>query len=476
MAMPPCLIPDDKVPIILAVVIPIVVLAAFAGVFAGWMWRRNKDKKMANKGIAKGGRLYATTCEKTGEFKVFSVSAGNLFLKGKACNPKSSIVGLLVFSRLSKAAVQVDNREPEQISMRQMTSEVSSGHYMPLSKASQSSGSPQVIPSIDASSLSQYEPLNPSSISHEILRQNVIIEKIIGKGTFGQVARGKVKGLRERQHVTQVAVKMLKADAPDSDRKDLLSELEVMKTLKPHPHVIKLLGCVTQSEPLLVLIEYVPYGDLLGYLRKSRGLNDTYFKDPDIKPQTSLTSQQLMKFSWQVADGMSYLSSRSIIHRDLAARNVLVGENETCKVTDFGMARDVQEQNIYERKTKGRLPVKWTAYESLLYGRYTTKSDVWSYGVLLYEIFTVGGSPYPRMDGRKIVSLLQDGYRMPKPQHVDDELYKIMKLCWLEDANVRPPFSELTMKLKKMENQHKGLINMKLYDNQLYANLEDLTV
>ena len=115
-----------------------------------------------------------------------------------------------MFSRLSKAAVQVDNREPEQTSMRQMTSEVSSGHYMPLFKAHQSSSSPEIIPSVDASSYSQYESLNPSTISYEILRQNVIIEKIIGKGAFGQVARGKVKGLRERQHDTQVAVKMLK--------------------------------------------------------------------------------------------------------------------------------------------------------------------------------------------------------------------------------------------------------------------------
>ena len=116
----------------------------------------------------------------------------------------------MVFSRLSKSVVTVDNREPEQIPMRQMTSEVSSGHYMPLVKAHQSSGSPEVIPSIDSSSLSQYEPLNQSSFSYEILRQNVIIEKMIGKGAFGQVARGKVKGLRERQHDTQVAVKMLK--------------------------------------------------------------------------------------------------------------------------------------------------------------------------------------------------------------------------------------------------------------------------
>jgi len=107
-----------------------------------------------------------------------------------------------------------------------------------------------------------------------------------------------------------------------------------------------------------VLIEYVPFGDLLGYLRKSRGLNDTYYKDPDIKPKTSLTSQQLMKFAWQIADGMSYLSSKRIIHRDLAARNVLVGEKETCKVTDFGMARDVQDDNIYERKSKARDRIK----------------------------------------------------------------------------------------------------------------------
>ncbi|XP_068733307.1 fibroblast growth factor receptor 3-like [Montipora capricornis] len=321
----------------------------------------------------------------------------------------------------------------------------------------------------------QYAPLNPSTRSWEIPRPHVTIEKIIGKGAFGQVAKATADGLRGMPQKTLVAVKMLKAGAPESDKKDLLSELEVMKTLKPHAHVIKLMGCVTQSEPLFVLIEYVPYGDLLGYLRKSRGLHDTYYKDPDIKPQTNLTSQQLMKFAWQIADGMKYLSSRSIIHRDLAARNVLVGERETCKVTDFGMARDVQQENIYERKTKGRLPVKWTAYEALTYGTYTTKSDVWSFGVLLYEIFTIGGSPYPRMDGRKIANLLQEGYRMPKPQHVDIELYKIMMSCWLEDPNARPTFVNLKDKLKKMENQHKRLINMDIYDNtQLYANVDDL--
>ncbi|XP_068686985.1 fibroblast growth factor receptor 3-like [Montipora foliosa] len=222
----------------------------------------------------------------------------------------------------------------------------------------------------------EYAPLDIRTRSWEVTREDVKVEKIIGKGAFGQVAKGTARNLPLHSGTKTVAVKMLKANAPGSDKRDLKSELDLMKTLKPHPHVIKLLGCVTETDPLLVLIEYVPYGDLLGYLRKSRGLNDTYYKDPDIKPQTSLTSQQLMKFAWQIADGMSYLSLRKIIHRDLAARNVLVGEKETCKVTDFGMARDVQQENIYERKTRGRLPVKWTAYESLLYGKCTTKSDV----------------------------------------------------------------------------------------------------
>ncbi|XP_015751961.1 PREDICTED: fibroblast growth factor receptor homolog 1-like [Acropora digitifera] len=320
----------------------------------------------------------------------------------------------------------------------------------------------------------EYAPLDLRTRSWEVAREDVIVEKIIGKGAFGQVAKGTAKNLSFRRGTGNVAIKMLKANSVESDKRDLKSELELMKTLKPHPHVIKLLGCVTESEPLLVLIEYVPYGDLLGYLRKSRGLDDTYYKDPDIKPKSNLTSQQLMKFAWQIADGMSYLSLRKVIHRDLAARNVLVGERETYKITDFGMARDVQNENIYERKTKGRLPVKWTAYEALLYGQYTTKSDVWSYGVVLYEIFTIGGSPYPRMGGSKVVSFLQEGHRMQKPEHVDNKLYQIMMNCWQSEPEIRPSFADLTQQLKQMENQHKRLLNMHIYDNAMYANLEDL--
>ncbi|XP_015775152.1 PREDICTED: hemicentin-2-like isoform X1 [Acropora digitifera] len=324
------------------------------------------------------------------------------------------------------------------------------------------------------SEITEYAPLNPATLSWEVSRENVTIEKVIGKGSFGQVAQGTACNLPLEKETITVAVKMLKENAQEVERRDLLSELEIMKKLKPHPHVIKLLGCVTITDPVLVIIEYVPYGDLLGYLRKSRGLNDNYFKDPDIKPQTSLSSLQLMLMTWQIADGMSYLSSRKIIHRDLAARNILVGEGEKCKVTDFGMARNVQEENVYERKTKGRIPVKWTAYEALTRGRYTTKSDVWSFGVVLYEIFTIGGQPYPRTNALKVMALLNKGYRMPKPNHVAEALYQVMLNCWQEQPDDRPSFEQLRNELKLMENQHKRLINMQDYDEKLYENMEDL--
>ncbi|XP_022793270.1 fibroblast growth factor receptor 2-like [Stylophora pistillata] len=365
--------------------------------------------------------------------------------------------------------IQLQDIEPSQPDSGKLTQPLA--EYVDLTEATRDNSR-----ALSAAPGADYAPLHPLTRSWEVPRDHVTIEKIIGKGAFGQVAKGTAVRLRGRHETTTVAIKMLKSNAAESDKRDLMKELETMKQLKPHPHVIKLLGCVTESEPLLVLIEYVPFGDLLGYLRKSRGLNDTYYKDPNIKPQTNLTSQQLMQFAWQIADGMGYLSSKSILHRNLAARNVLVGQKETCKVTDFGMARDVQQENIYERKTKGRLPVKWTAYEALLYGKYTTKSDVWSYGVVLYEIFTIGGSPYPRMDGRKLANLLQEGYRMPKPQHVDEKLYQIMVKCWKNDPDARPTFTELKNQLKDMETQHKRLINMSMYDKQLYANVEDLMV
>jgi len=149
-------------------------------------------------------------------------------------------------------------------------------------------------------------------------------------------------------HFSSLNKHCLADGATESEKRDLLSELKLLKKLKPHPHIIRLLGCITtdQDGPL-VIIEYVPYGDLLGYLRRSRGVSDCYYDDPEIKPTTNLTPGQMLKFAWQISDGMRYISSKKIVHRDLAARNVLVGENHRCKITDFGMARDVNMEKIY---------------------------------------------------------------------------------------------------------------------------------
>ncbi|XP_020614818.1 tyrosine-protein kinase receptor Tie-1-like [Orbicella faveolata] len=223
----------------------------------------------------------------------------------------------------------------------------------------------------------------------------------------------------------------------------------------------------------MVMFEYIPYGDLLGFLRKSRGLSDNYFKDPDVKPSSSLTSVQLLKFAREIADGMAFLAANKIIHRDLAARNVLVGEEETCKITDFGMARDVQQDDIYRKRTKGRLPVKWTAVESLLYGYCTTQSDVWSYGIVLYEIFTIGGRPYPNIKAHRIPYMIKDNYRMPKPVHLDEEIYALMCECWNNEPDRRPTFESISRTIKRLERCHKETIYMNVYDDQLYGNVED---
>lgn len=315
----------------------------------------------------------------------------------------------------------------------------------------------------------------PSEKDWEIPMGSLTILKVIGKGAFGQVAKGILQSEPGNDKDNRlVAIKMLRENATDENRQDLLAELNTMKKLDSHPNVIQLLGCVTRTGPIMGITEYAPFGDLLGYLRKSRGLQDTYYNDPDIKANSSLSPKQLVGFSWDIANGMEFLSSKKIVHRDLAARNVLVGDNEICKITDFGLARDVYKEDLYRRNASGRLPVKWTAFESLLYGVCTTMSDVWSYGIVMYEIFTIGGAPYPKVDTKAIASLLQEGYRMPKPSHVDDKLYDVMKACWRERPEERPSFTDLRNAMKEMRDEEKTYINLKDYENKLYQSIDEV--
>ncbi|XP_018789565.1 PREDICTED: tyrosine kinase receptor Cad96Ca-like isoform X2 [Bactrocera latifrons] len=219
--------------------------------------------------------------------------------------------------------------------------------------------------------------------------------------------------------VTTVAVKTLKENATESEKKDLMTEIEVMKSLEPHINVVRLLACCTDKDPLFVIIEFVNRGKLQTYLRNSRA--EMHYGNTHGKSKT-LTSGDLTSFMYQVANGMDYLTSRGIIHRDLAARNILITDEHTCKVADFGFARDVMTSKMYERKSEGKLPIRWMAIESLYDNIFSVKSDIWSFGILMWEIVTLGSTPYPGISAADVMRKVRDGYRLGKPEHCRREL------------------------------------------------------
>lgn len=293
----------------------------------------------------------------------------------------------------------------------------------------------------EMSAVSEYElPLDPD---WEFQREKLILGKPLGEGAFGQVVKAEAYGLGDKDGPQVVAVKMLKDGHTDSEMADLVSEMEVMKTIGKHINIINLLGCCTQDGPLLVIVEYAAHGNLRDYLRSHRqssGYEQAI--GADSKPRT-LTQKDLASFAYQVARGMEYLASKKCIHRDLAARNVLVVENKVLKIADFGLARDLHNIDYYKKKSDGRLPVKWMAPEALFDRVYTAQSDVWSYGILLWEIMTLGGTPYPSVPIEKLFQLLRSGYRMGKPPSCSLEVYTIMTNCWKQSPYQRPTFTEI---------------------------------
>uniref|UniRef100_A0A8D1LNR1 Vascular endothelial growth factor receptor 1 n=1 Tax=Sus scrofa TaxID=9823 RepID=A0A8D1LNR1_PIG len=288
--------------------------------------------------------------------------------------------------------------------------------------------------------------------------------------------------------------------ATASEYKALMTELKILTHIGHHLNVVNLLGaCTKQGGPLMVIVEYCKYGNLSNYLKSKRALffinkdaalhvepkkekmepdpepgkkqrldsvtsSESFAssgfqedkslsdaeeeEDPDDFYKQPITMEDLISYSFQVARGMEFLSSRKCIHRDLAARNILLSENNVVKICDFGLARDIYKNPDYVRKGDTRLPLKWMAPESIFDKIYSTKSDVWSYGVLLWEIFSLGGSPYPgvQMD-EDFCSRLKEGVRMRAPEYATPEIYQIMLDCWHKDPKERPRFVELVEKL-----------------------------
>ncbi|XP_075418919.1 vascular endothelial growth factor receptor 1 isoform X1 [Tenrec ecaudatus] len=334
----------------------------------------------------------------------------------------------------------------------------------------------------------------------EFARERLKLGKSLGRGAFGKVVQASAFGIKKSPTCRTVAVKMLKEGATASEYKALMTELKILTHIGHHLNVVNLLGaCTKQGGPLMVIVEYCKYGNLSDYLKSKR---DLFFlnkdaalhvepkkeqleadpdqdqkprldsitsseslassgfqeekslsdleeeEDPDDFYKEPITMEDLISYSFQVARGMEFLSSRKCIHRDLAARNILLSENHVVKICDFGLARDIYKNPDYVRKGDTRLPLKWMAPESIFDKIYSTQSDVWSYGVLLWEIFSLGGSPYPgvQMD-EDFCSRLKEGMRMRTPEYATPEIYQIMLDCWHKDPKARPRFAELVGKL-----------------------------
>ncbi|GFQ65868.1 fibroblast growth factor receptor 2 [Trichonephila clavata] len=306
--------------------------------------------------------------------------------------------------------------------------------------------------------LTEYElPLDPR---YEFPRQNLRLGNVLGQGAFAQVFKAEAFGLAhsvKQQSVEKrgpnspsvtVAVKMLKELHTDADMTMLVKELELMKVIseRKHKNVLNLLGCCTKGGPLYLLVELCEKGNLRDYLRAHRNNSFSGYEEPiGSKKGENLTFKSLIRYAYQVANGMRYLADLKCIHRDLAARNVLITDEDVIKIADFGLAREIFDESDYYKKkgNNGKLPVKWMAPEAISERLYSEKSDVWAYGILLYEIFTLGATPYPTIPYEKLYEQLKLGHRMVKPDNCPLEVYMLMRKCWHDKPSDRPTFDEI---------------------------------
>ncbi|CAL1681905.1 unnamed protein product [Lasius platythorax] len=323
----------------------------------------------------------------------------------------------------------------------------------------------------------------------ELNSQKLKLKGVLGSGAYGIVRLASLQD--EFGDITDVAVKMMKDDPTIEDIKSFHQEISMMRSAGQHPNIVSLIGyCTLYNKPLLV-VEYCSKGDLQTYLRTvwqnlvnavferrthlkfeplsfankdiHQGKSESFCKNTRtitnrlydiqqdvIKYTENVTSADLLNFARQVATGMEFLSSNRIVHRDLAARNVLVRPDRVVKISDFGLSRDIYQENVYRKKGNGKLPLKWMAIEALTHQIYTTYSDVWAFGILLWEIVTLGAMPYPGTPTNRILQLLKSGYRMERPPNCGRELYNIMHSCWNLRPQSRPTFTELKQNLDKL--------------------------
>ncbi|XP_068104948.1 tyrosine-protein kinase ABL1 isoform X2 [Hyperolius riggenbachi] len=269
--------------------------------------------------------------------------------------------------------------------------------------------------------------VSPNYDKWEIERTDITMKHKLGGGQYGEV----YEGVWKKYNLT-VAVKTLKEDTMEVE--EFLKEASVMKEVK-HPNLVQLLGVCTREPPFYIITEFMTYGNLLDYLRDCN--------------RQEVTAVVLLHMATQISSAMEYLEKKNFIHRDLAARNCLVGENHLVKVADFGLSR-LMTGDTYTAHAGAKFPIKWTAPESLAYNKFSIKSDVWAFGVLLWEIATYGMSPYPGIDLSQVYELLEKDYRMERPEGCPEKVYELMRACWQWNPLDRPSFAEIHQDFETM--------------------------
>ncbi|XP_053133978.1 insulin receptor-related protein isoform X2 [Hemicordylus capensis] len=296
-----------------------------------------------------------------------------------------------------------------------------------------------------------YASVNPEYLSAsnmyvsdewEVPREKITVLRELGQGSFGMVYEGIAKDIEQEGEETKVALKTVNELATTREQIEFLNEASVMKAFRCH-HVVRLLGVVSQGQPALVIMELMTRGDLKSYLRSLRPEAEN---NPGLPPPSL---KAMIQMAGEIADGMAYLNAKKFVHRDLAARNCMVSEDFTVKIGDFGMTRDIYETDYYRKGGKGLLPVRWMSPEALKDGIFNTHSDIWSFGVVLWEVATLAEQPYQGMSNEQVLHFVMDNGLLEKPENCPEKLHELMTGCWQQNPRLRPSFTQILESIKE---------------------------
>ncbi|KAM9294552.1 high affinity nerve growth factor receptor [Gastrophryne carolinensis] len=282
---------------------------------------------------------------------------------------------------------------------------------------------------------------------HHIKRRDILPKWELGEGAFGKVYLAECYNLIPDQEKALVAVKALK-EATESARQDFQREAELLTVLQ-HEHIVKFYGVCTDGEPLIMVFEFMKHGDLNRFLR-SHGPDAKMLDNGNGQSFGQLNLTQMLQIASQIASGMVYLASLHFVHRDLATRNCLVGHNLVVKIGDFGMSRDIYSTDYYRVGGRTMLPIRWMPPESILYRKFTTESDIWSFGVVLWEIFTYGKQPWYQLSNTEAIECITQGRELERPRTCPTKVYAIMQGCWQREPQQRLNIKEIHRKLQAL--------------------------